>query len=171
MALTYVALAKTNLGASQANVEFTTIAGTYTDLVLICSPRGDAANSTRSMTMQFNANATGYSDRRAYGTGAAVAGDNNVYGTDEIYLGEAASAGGTASTFSSIEIYIPNYAGSSHKTVSISSVSEQAATTAFSQIITGLWANTDAITSIKLFIQSGSFASGSTFDLYGIKNS
>lgn len=168
---TYVALAKTVLTGTQATIEFTAITGTYTDLILLCSPRGDAANSTRSMTMQFNSSAVSYSDRRVYGTGAAAASDSNVYGTDEIYIGEAASAGGTTNTFSSVEIYIPNYAGNTNKAISISSVSEQNSTTAYAQAIAGLWSNTAAITSIKFFIQSGNFASGSRFDLYGIKNS
>jgi hypothetical protein len=172
MAITYIAIATTTVGSGGASsIDFTSIPSTYTDLLILLSPRGDAANSVRSVTMQFNGNAANYSDRRLYGTGSAAASDSNVYGTDEIYIGEAASAGGTASTFSNFSIYIPNYAGSTYKSVSVDSVSEQNSTTAYAQIIAGLWSSTSAITSIKFFIQTGNFAQYTTATLYGIKNS
>lgn len=173
MAITYVPLINVTVGAGGSlNIEFTSINtynSSYDDLLILLSPRGDAASSVRSVTFQVNGSTSGYSDKRIYGSGATVATDGNVYGTDEIYVGEAAASGGTVSTWSSMSIYIPKFAGSSYKTFSIDSVSEQASSTAYAQNIAGVWSSTSGITSIKFIIQTGNFAQYSTATLYGIK--
>ena len=78
--------------------------------------------------------------------------------------------GATASTFGNAEIYIPNYASSNNKSVSADFVSETNAADAIFGLTAGLWANTSAITSIKL-TPAAAFAQYSTATLYGIKNS
>ena len=79
----------------------------------------------------------------------------------------------TASTFSSAELYIPNYSGATYnKVYSSSSVAEtNNATTAGIQAASGLWRATTAISSIEIYPTTGSLVSGSSFYLYGIKNS
>jgi hypothetical protein len=74
----------------------------------------------------------------------------------------------TASSFSSGEIYIPNYAGSTNKSYSIDSVTEQNATGALAELIAGLWSQTAAITQITL--SSSNFQQYSTAYLYGVSN-
>jgi hypothetical protein len=76
----------------------------------------------------------------------------------------------TSNTFSSTQVYIPNYAGSTNKSVSIDHVTENNATNAyFSGIVAGLWSNTAAITSVKILDQDGgSLVAGSTASIYGI---
>jgi hypothetical protein len=172
MPLTFTAIQTVTVGTGgQLNIEFASITGTYTDLAILMSPRGDAGNSVRSVTMRFNADPSNHSDRRLLGSGATVSSDSNVYGSGGIYCGEATSAGGTASTFSNILIYITNYAGSTNKAVSIDSVNENNATTAYQQIVAGAWSSTAAITNIRFYIQTGNFAEYSTATLYGIVKS
>jgi hypothetical protein len=48
-------------------------------------------------------------------------------------------------------MYIPNYAGSSNKSVSIDAVTENNATAAEANLVAGLWSSTAAITSITLY--------------------
>jgi hypothetical protein len=67
-------------------------------------------------------------------------------------------------------IYIPNYAGSSNKSVSIDSVTENNATGAYSGLTAALFASTAAITSFGISTGSN-FVQYSTATLYGIKNS
>jgi hypothetical protein len=79
----------------------------------------------------------------------------------------------TSNTFGMSEHYFINYAGSTNKIVSDFSVSEGNSSTYPGIAATaGLWRNTNAITSIS-FTPSGAvngFVSGSSFYLYGIKN-
>ncbi len=75
----------------------------------------------------------------------------------------------TSNTFASADIYIPSYLATQNKPVSIDSATENNATEAYRAATAGLWRNTAAITSINL--EGGDFVSGSSFYLYGIKNS
>jgi hypothetical protein len=74
----------------------------------------------------------------------------------------------TANTFSNGAVYIPNYAGSAHKSVSWDYVTENNSTTADQMILAGVWADTAAITSITLALPSGVFTQHSTASLYTI---
>lgn len=177
MANTYVAIAKTVLTGTQATITFSSIPSTYTDLVLLISGRGDGtSDSGLQPDIKFNNSATSdYSRTRLEGyanAGASAAASDNSTGSSA-FGGIAlpnAGASSTSNTFGSIEIYIPNYAGSTNKIASITAVREVNATTWYNvRAIAGLRSNTAAVTEIN--ITGSSFVSGSRFDLYGIKNS
>jgi hypothetical protein len=85
--------------------------------------------------------------------------------------GQGSGNGATASTFGNGEVYIPNYAGSTNKSMSADGVSENNGTEAYTDLIANLWSNTSAITSILLYPDSGTWQQYSTATLYGIKNS
>ena len=169
---TYVAIAKTVLTGSQANVEFTGITGTYTDLVLTVSSRSDRAVNVETLSLQLNGDtSTNYSLTDVYSYGSTVYSTRTTSAT-KIYDLFTVAANGTSNTFGSFEIYLPNYAGSTNKPVSVTLADIYNDTTTMgNNALAGLWRNTAAITSIKLFPVSGNFVSGSRFDLYGIKNS
>jgi hypothetical protein len=78
----------------------------------------------------------------------------------------------TVNTFSSVSLYIPNYTSSDYKSYSVDKVSEQNGTTAYAELIAGLWSQTAAITSLKFISASASvdLAQYSTAYLYGISN-
>ena len=77
----------------------------------------------------------------------------------------------TASTFANGEIYIPNYAGSTYKSLSADSVTETNATGAVRAFHATLWSNTAAINQITLTPDAGgNFVQYSTAYLYGVKN-
>jgi hypothetical protein len=78
----------------------------------------------------------------------------------------------TASTFGSIKVYIPNYAGANNKSFSVDGVTETNAAASDAILTAGLWSQTTAIN--QLTFKSGSatdFNQHSTATLYGIKNS
>jgi hypothetical protein len=127
------------------------------------------ANYTGYLT--FNSSSTSYSGKRLYGTGSAAASVNAA--TTYAYIGEINGAGTTASTFTSTSVYIPNYAGSANKSYSIDTVFENNATTAYAQLIAGLWSNSSAITSMSLNVENATqtIAQYSTAYLFGIKSS
>jgi hypothetical protein len=171
MANTYVQIGSTvTVGSGgAANMEFTSIPATYTDLIVVASMRSDAAVVSPNVKLQFNGSTTGYSERLVYGNGSAAASANRA-STEIIYIyGNGSSA--TASTFGSLNVYIPNYASSNNKSVSADTVNENNATAATAGLDAGLWSNSAAITSIRLTPDSGSFVQYTTASLYGIKSS
>lgn len=169
MAFTYIKIASVTVSASTAAaMEFTSIPADYTDLVVKFSARFTVGGILNNILVTFNNNASNYSERLLYGEGSGTPTSSNRSGSDFQWVyGNASSS--TASTFSSGEMYIPNYASSNNKSVSSDSVTENNATANIMAITAGLWADSAAITSIKLNNNGGSFVQHSTATLYGIK--
>ena len=166
MATTCKLIAKNVLGSNTANVEFTSIPSTYTDLLVVASARTTRASNTwADVRIRYNgaANDTGLSGRYLQGNGATAASATVAYG----WIGDVTATTATSNTLASLEVYIPNYAGSTNKLFSSVCAHETNATTAYLVAIAGLWSDTSAITSLKL-IPVGDFVSGSSFFLYGI---
>lgn len=173
MALTYTALASVTVGSGgAATIDFTSIAASWTDLLLVISARDSRTTDTWSnITMRFNSDSgNNYSGRLLYGQGSSAFSVSNSAQSSILYLYANANST-TANTFSSVQIYIPNYAGSNNKSVSIDSVVEDNATNALNGLTAGLWSSSAAITSISLTPGTANFRQYSTATLYGIKNS
>jgi len=152
-------------GAASVTLPATgTIPQTYTDLKIVMSGRNTAASGL--VYFSFNGNTSNRSSRLLYGSGSGTS--SVTYDNTDPRAMIMNESGYTANTFSSGEMYIPNYTGSNFKSFSADSVQETNATTAFSYAMAGLWSNTAAITTITLSTPTGSFAEGSTFYLYGI---
>jgi hypothetical protein len=154
-----------------ASISFTNIPQNYTDLKVVASCRVSRAGVTGStIAMIFNGVTSGYSDRTLRGSGIAAASSTFAGADIRDFIVPAADA--TANTFSNQEFYIPNYAGSTNKSISIDSVMEDNVTQASSNLTAGLSSNPAAITSITFTEPNGpsNFVQHSTFTLYGIKN-
>ncbi len=172
MATTYEAIATVTVGSGgAANIEFTSIPGTYTDLLVFYSTR--AATTGSDMGARFNGDTgSNYSYRKLGGNGSTASSDSASSQTSLTRVGRVNPSAATANTFSNNYMYIPNYTSSNNKSVSMDGVSENNATSANADLIAGLWSNSAAITSISLLIDGGgNFAQYSTATLYGIKNS
>lgn len=169
MAKLYKALATVTVGSGgAANIEFTSIPSTYTDLKIVYSLRSDRASAIDLVFIDLNGSTSNRSHREIYATGSAIGSGNDT--TLSISYSTAANA--TASTFANGEAYIPNYTSSNNKSFSSDNVSENNATTAYQALQANLWSNTAAITSIKIYPVLGTqFLQYSTATLYGIKNS
>ena len=148
-----------------ASIDFTTIPSTYTDLVLKLSLRQDSGTLNYA-SMRFNNTTTNFTYRSLEGNGASAASYNGATGT----YGFPVPSPATASTFSSADIYIPNYAGSTNKSFSVDTVTENNATTAYADLIAGLWSNSAAINQITFYPAGGNFVQYSTAYLYGVSN-
>jgi hypothetical protein len=169
MPANYVLLEKITVGAAGASsVTFLGIPQTgYTDLVIKYSSRDTSADFAENVAIQFNGvGGTSYSERLLRGAGSSVGSFNRSSVSAINYL-YSTSANATSTTFSNGEIYIPNYTGSSNKSVSVDSVTENNATSAYTALTAGLFSNTSAITSIAL-LAGVSFVANSTFYLYGV---
>jgi hypothetical protein len=170
MTTTMKLIAKNVLGSSAASVTFSSIPATYDDLYLVVSGRTDRALVTDSAILEFNgASMTGSSTRYLFGDGASATSSSE---SNKVYGAQCTGANATASTFGNSECYIPNYTGSAKKSVSVTGVNENNATTAYIFAFASLWDNTAAITSIVLKPNVGpNFVSGSSFYLFGITKS
>ena len=171
MATTFVKIQTVTVGSGgAASIDFTSIPQTYTDLKILVSGRSTLAQIYGGGYLQFNGDtASNYKWRRAGGNGATAGSDASTSATSIIY--EFVGASSTASVFANAEIYIPNYTGANQKSVSIDSVGENNAATAYPTLAAGLWTSTAAITSIKLYSDSQTIVQYSTATLYGIKSS
>ena len=164
---TFVKIATVTVGSGGAtSLEFSSIPSTYTDLCIKLSPRSTNSSATYGATIQFNSSTSNFSYRALYGNGSSA----GSYSDTATWLGEVPAATSTSNTFGNVEIYIPNYAGSTYKSFSIDNVGENNATAARADLIAELWSNTAAITNIK--VESAvNFAQYSTATLYGISKS
>jgi hypothetical protein len=174
MANTYVAIATVTVGSGGASsIDFTSIPATYTDLLCVLSHRsnGAVAGSSWALGMKINGVTTNRTYRRLEGfDGTNVASDNGS--TDLVGLIQGDSS--TASTFGSLQVYIPNYAGSNNKSYSVEGVTENNSSTGNdSALIAGLWSQTSAITDLSFYNRTTAdgFKQYTTATLYGIKNS
>jgi hypothetical protein len=165
MAFTFSKLATVTVGVGgAATMAFTNIPQNYKDLCIKMSSRANV--DTVSSLISFNGVTTNLSVSNLYGTGSA-AGSTSF--SDARLYGDINSSTRTASTFANGEIYIPNYAGSTNKSISADAVEENNGTTAFAGLSAALWSSTAAITSITLTPQTGSYVQYSTATLYGIR--
>jgi hypothetical protein len=171
MPTTYTLINSNVLTTSAATVSFTSIPATYTDLVLRISNRSTASGTVLASALIFNSSsAANYSSTILEGNGTSGSSFRMTNDT-QAYTYDINAADSTSNTFSSGEIYIPNYAGTVAKPFGVFGTSEN--NDAFSRIraSANLWGLTNAITSITIQMYGGSnFASGSSFYLYGISN-
>ena len=158
MANTYELIASYSATGTVSSIDFTSIPSTYTDLVLKVSALG---NTTEGMYLQFNGSTANFSGRYLIGDGSSALSGSLARYAGSIML--------VTNTPNNTEIYIPNYAGSSYKSYSVDNAQEANATTAYVNLIAGLWSSTSAITSIKIEA-ANSFKQYSTAYLYGVKN-
>jgi hypothetical protein len=146
-----------------ATISFTGIPQTYTDLLVKLSLRSDRTADVDSITMTFNGSSTGITWRTLMGDGSTA-----TSGTAQRFWVNSTTY--TANTFGNAEVYIPNYTSANYKSTSIDVVTENNATGAYAEILTQLWSNTAAITSITFAPQFGSnWLQYSTATLYGIR--
>lgn len=167
---TFILIASSTVGAGgAANIDFTSIPSTYTDLCLKFSSRTTHNNTPDDWYMTVNNDtSSSYSYKLLAGTGSAVTNMKSA-STTGVYAGWTNATPNTANTFANIELYFPNYASSNNKSWSIDGVYENNGTTAYQYMNAVGFAKTTAISSIKLVGFNANWAQHTTAYLYGIK--
>jgi hypothetical protein len=152
---TYTALANITLGSSASSVTFSSIPATYRDLVVVVDGTISAGGG-ELVFVNFNGDTTSgnYSAVTAVGDGSAASS-----GTSPRRFGLHYPA--RSSTIASIMDYS---ATDKHKTY----LSRSGSAANALEMDAGRWANTAAITSVKILVDANAFASGTSFALYGI---
>jgi hypothetical protein len=161
---TFELIASSTVGSGgAASIDFTSIPSTFTDLVIKLSGRATSAGIFADTRITLNG--TAGNSRMLEGSGSAAA----SYTVSWIYAPQDGNTA-TSNTFGNAELYIPNYTSSNNKSVSIDSVLENNATTAYAVLGAGLVTLSAAVTSISIFTTSQNWMQYTTAYLYGVKN-
>jgi hypothetical protein len=160
MANAMVALANLTLGSAAATVTFGSIPSTYRDLRLVVDVIN--TNSSNQTNIQLNAD-TGANYYRVIMASQAATGatSTSASGTSIVCMGWSAPDA-SARTLLTVD-FMDSSATDKHKTALLRSNHQNEI-----DAVAARWASTNAITSIKLYPDSSTFAAGSTFSLYGI---
>lgn len=156
MTITYDAIATTTLGSNQSSVTFSSISGSFTDLVLIAQ---GSTTANEGIGLRFNGDTgTNYSNTYMIGNGTTAS--SNRDSNDNIgYVGYFSTGQ------SNVIANIMNYSN----TTTFKTALGRGNPTNLVIARVALWRSTAAITSITVLPGSGNLVSGSTFTLYGIK--
>ena len=154
--------------AGAANVEFTSIPSTYKHLQIRGISRSDSAGLNQ-LYFTFNSDTgANYANHILYGDGtSAVA--TKVQPASRMSLGMHAGSSIAASIFGACVVDILDYATANKNRVARSLPGTDANGSGYVWYSSGLWVNTNAITSIKIVPENGNFVQYSQFALYGIK--
>ena len=163
MTVTYEKIATSTLGSDTATITFSSISGSYTDLVLIENGKVSAGNGSYSR-IRFNSD-TGSNYSGTYLSGNGTAANTERFSNMTFMVVASLAAVETNFNHNAI-INIQNYSNSTTYKTILARLNNAAAAT---DAAVGLWRSTSAITSIEYYLNSGSWATGSTFTLYGIK--
>lgn len=162
-------------GGSTGAITFNNIPQTFTDICVFVSTRSvRSGNPTDDIYCNFNnvnSSNTQHSVSTLWGNGS-LTGSSRGASSWIIGFGVQPAATGTANTFSSGLLYIPNYTSSNYKSFTIDFVNENNTTTlgtgAGLNMEAGLFSSTSAITAISFLGGYSNFAQYSTFSLYGV---
>jgi hypothetical protein len=180
MATTYVQIGSTvTVGAGgAANIEFTGISGSYTDLLVKLSARSTGTGDlTTYVDMVINSDTGAYYDHRNISAMLNGTITNQSFSNQNaFYVYQINTNSATTSTFSNTEIYIPNYTSTVNKSISVDGVAESNTSASSNRglaLSAGLYhpASNVAITALKFTASGGNFAQYSTASLYGISKS
>lgn len=159
MPATYEPITSINLASNTSSIIFNNIPQTYTDLILVIND----INSTGSFDtlVRFNGDSGSNYSRTGLRGNGSTASSYSQTNLSAINL----CSDGSAEYARPAVAHIMNYSNTTtNKTViSRANVASQGV-----NLISQLWRNTSAITSLTI-LSSSTFASGASFSLYGIK--
>lgn len=156
---TYTSIATTTLGSATTNITFSSISGSYTDLILV----GSFSNAINTnLFYQFNSDTgNNYSNTYLSGNGS-TASSGRFTSRANIVVDPSGSGVGTG--MATILASFNNYSNSTTYKTALTRIGSAGLELGAN---VGLWRSTAAITSIKFYADQN-FNTGSTFTLYGI---
>jgi hypothetical protein len=150
---THTPLATVTISGSVNSITFSSIPATYRDLVILF---GGAAASATQLSIEFNGDTgSNYSRQYLEFRGSAGAGES----TDKRWIADVGSAQ------SNFIFQVMDYSATDKQKTALVRANDPSAIV---WAAAGRWANTAAITSIKLFSGGPNFVAGSSFSIYGI---
>lgn len=159
---TYTQIATTTLTSTSNTVTFSSIPGTFTDLVMLTYLKTSAGTIDITYA-QFNSDSgSNYSSTRLVGAATVVNSDRQSNGSTGWFIGLS-----SPDEFNAGVYQFANYANT---TTYKSAISRDSVVLNQTRISAGLWRSTSAITSISIINgNANTFVVGSVLTLYGIK--
>jgi len=167
MPATYDPIATYTFSSSGTSYTFSSIPGTYTDLILIGSAKA-GANPGYGTSIRFNSDTgNNYGYNYFYGTGSSATGGTRDAQSSLVFTYGTGMSSASPSLF---ETSIMNYASTNVKKNFLCRAANFDSSYGGGEYLSGTWNSTSAITSIEIVNLFGSmtFAAGSTFTLYGV---
>lgn len=165
-------IATTTVGAGgSSSITFSSIPSTYTHLQIRGISRPSEAGSTGAQYLYLRMNSdsgSNYARHFLYGEGSS-AGTQAGASQTEIRVIYQLRDGFTAGIYATSVIDILDYANTSKYKTTRSLGGFDANGSGYISLGSGLWMNTNAITSLTLTCEVGNFVQYSSFALYGIK--
>jgi hypothetical protein len=159
----YESIATVTVGSGGASdVTFTSIPSTYTNLQIRFLARSSGSPDTK---VQYNSDTTttNYRTHLLYGDGSSVTASTLA---NTAYVGYIATA---SNTFGASVVDVLDYTNTNKYKTAKSLAGYDANGSGYIILYSHLWMSTSAITSIKIYPDSGNFTQYSQFALYGIK--
>jgi hypothetical protein len=162
MTATYDKIASTTLGSAASDITFTSISGTYTDIVMVGTWSVTTGSAALYAQIGNGSVDTGsnysYTLLRGDGSSAASSRQSNV----TVLVLDSVSASGLANSITSLQNY-------SNTTTNKTLLTRQNNSGSNVGAYVNLWRSTAAINTIKVFPSASTFIAGTIFTLYGIK--
>lgn len=159
------------LGANAADITVSSIPGTYRSLVIYAMLRAADVVGTRTLQVQFNGD-TGSNYWYVYQDliGAGNIAVQSAAASTSMQLGLPVGSSFASGVFSPFTFEIPFYASTTfHKSIlSRSFLTAESGSNNYNGEAGGNWTSTAAVTSIKYFLDTGNFLSGSRVATYGL---
>lgn len=152
--------------STTAEVSFTSISSSYTDLVIIVSNLvTQQANQT--IGIQFNGTTSGYGYTYVNGNGSAATTGRGVSASK---INAGFTAGTSTSLPSTLIVNVNNYSNTTTYKTALLRLSQERNGSGEVDAIVGLYSSTSAISSLSFTLNDSSsyFTTGTTFTLYGI---
>ena len=171
MPATYEPIATYTAPSAQTEINFTSISGAYTDLVLVMNGAMSRTGAAFLMRVGNGSIDSGsnYSETELYGTGSAAGSARRTSITEwNIFSNVGSSTTVGENTFI---IQLMNYSNTTtNKTALGRAANASSSSFPGTSAAAFLWRSTSAINTIRLLRNStDTFVTGSTFTLYGIK--
>jgi hypothetical protein len=160
---TYTPIATTTLGSATSSVTFSSISGSYTDIILVINAK-QTATPNRWTTIRLNSDTgSNYSYTSLEGDGSSAGSYRESNQTRGAISFKTSTANWGQNT-----VHFQNY---SNSTTYKSWLSRGGAADTGVVAIAGLWRSTSAITTILITLEGSgqNFDTGSMFTLYGIQ--
>jgi hypothetical protein len=159
---TYTPIYSQTLTSTATSITFSNIPTTYTDLVLAISVIPSGAGLSPQIRVNGDSGSN-YSYTTLYGNGTSAlsargSGNNTTY----LYYANSPTSGTTAQ----YDVQFQNYSNATTFKTMLHKLSVAGIESTLQCV---LWRSTSPITSMQIFTSASSFASGSTFTIYGIK--
>lgn len=165
------AIFNSTLGADAASFDITGIVATYAHLRIVAQLRGTEATASSNAAIRFNNDSSAIYDwERLFGNGAAAGAGEGLAATGgQIGFIPGSTVGaGIAAT---LEIVIPNYAGTTFNKGYTSTCNHKvgvASGNVYTGVWGGQWRSTAAINRITLVPQANNFLAGSRVTVYAM---